>query len=293
MKKTIRSMCQLRCEKGLNGLMRSIRTVIVAGVLLAVTEFASVSTAQSNGGAKWSLETLDAVTKFVDANCPLPPDKGASNSVTGSAEANASLSALLKKLTDAGATIKAEATHTDYNGVTQDKLSDARKDAMTCRQNLIQLVLDRVLPPPSSEQSDSIQIVQATMTRRGDNKQGEDPSQHFVYGVAHVVYTGKGPYTSQRFTACLTSGNQSDGTSTCGNNSSYLLGSPATAPELGTQAYNFVVFLPNPWFPDNRAAQVMVCILDTSQNPFFALSREDRLSRPSPICDVKNVSFQD
>jgi hypothetical protein len=212
---------------------------------------------------------------------------GRTTVVSGSAEANIGLNALFKKLADIGTKIKGEAKTSTYENVTQDKLADAQKNAMDCRIKLIELGSDRVLPPPPTEQSDSVQIVQATMSRHGANTRGEDPSQHFVYGTAQILYTGKGPYITQRFTACLTSGNQADGTSTCSNNSTF----PAL--QVGLHGYNFVVYLPNPWFSDNRPAQTMVCIIDSATTPYFYLDRVDRLSRASPICNVKSVNFQD
>lgn len=227
--------------------MRSTRIVIVAGVLLAVTELPTLCPAQSQAGAQWNAETLGVISEFASTNCPAPAMKESDSSLSGSAEVKFDLPTLLKKLTDIGATIKGEAKSSNYNGVTQEKLADALKNSMDCRLKLIELVFDRVLPPPLSAQTDSIEIVQASMTRRGNDAKGFDPSQHYVHGIAHVVYTGKGPYTANFFTACLTNDSQLDATSTCYDNSEFpqpYQGSGPTKLEFGSHTYPFVVYLP-------------------------------------------------
>src|SRR5271163_290479 len=152
----------------------SLRHLTAFTCLLASTAFPALS-APGDGGPRWSAETLSVVSDFADKNCLSPGTTGSESSRSGAAELKFSLPALLKKLTDIGATIKGEAKSSDYTGVTQDKLTDALKNAMDCRTNLIALVFDRVLSPATASATDSIEIVEASMKRRGNDFPGYDP----------------------------------------------------------------------------------------------------------------------
>lgn len=276
--------------------MRPAGMVLSASVLVATTQMSNLSAAPA--AVQWNLDTLKVISEFANTNCPTPGMTGSKESITGSGQIKVDLPSLLKKFANIGAAIKGEATSSTYNNVTQETLADALKSSTDCKLKLIQLVFDRVLPPQSPEPTDSITIVQASMTRRGNDQAGYDPSQHYVHGYAQVVYTGNGPYTATFFTACLTNGSPTEQTSTCFDNSEYPQPYQGSGPkhlELGSHVYPFVVDLPgSDQLPKNPTdVLVMVCILDVSKNSYFALSRQQRFVQPTPVCDIKSVKFQD
>lgn len=265
--------------------MRLVLALIFT-ISLLFASLPSTLTAQSGTGL--NAEKLKMITDFAESNCPTPATTGTQNTVSGSAEFQLDLSNLLKKLASLGTAIKGDVAHTTFQNVPQTDLVVSRQDSMKCKQNLIALVVDRVEPTPSAE-TDSIQVVEAAITRRGPNNQNLNPLQYYVHGVANVEYTGKGPYKTDFFTVCLTNSDKFDkGSSTCSSNSSFgpTLNSKV---ELGLHAYPFEVFLSDSLPSGQSGVPIMVCILDGRNPSYFMVSREERYNRLTPVCSVVSV----
>lgn len=229
---------------------------------------------------------LQVLSDFAAQNCPLPPMSGSDRSMSGSAEIKFDLPKLLSKLVDVGANVKGDARTSAYSGVTQEQLADVIKHSSDCRAQLITLVFDRVLGSGASAQTDSANIVEATMSRRGEAEKGFNPNQYFVHGIVHVSYYGHGPYQSNFFTVCFTEGDASEESNTCYDNNRYAM-------KAGSDSYRFSIYAPggDEWRQGKSEVSVMVCILDTATNLYFVRPRSERFSLPRPICDIRQVKF--
>lgn len=120
------------------------------GLMVAVIAFAGSANAATSPELAQYERALRVISEFADRFCKDVPLAGERNSAAASAEAQARVNGLLKRLTEIGGSLGGTVGTESFRGLLREDLLAALQDTNKCRLQVWADLRDRLLLPPSS-----------------------------------------------------------------------------------------------------------------------------------------------